>query len=418
MKTSFLILAAVWMLSIATAYLVGKKSATHTEIANSKKLSENARSTSRKSSASSNEGGGRADRSRKTTTGGASESIGGKNDPRKITSIMRKQDPIARANDVLGLIESLRPGDFEKVVADFRALGMTNERMSEYAMLLHAWAKVDPIAALDYAKENTGTRFARQTILASWATDNPNAALNWAKENHEGNGANPWLVGVVRGLAANDIAQATEVLQMLPYSRERGNALTSVIAQLGTMDSDQAIEWLSGITDERLKNGATARLASQLANKDPESTAQWVSTIDDEEARRSASAEVASAWAQKDFDSALNWVDSLDGRVKTRAASSLMGNYIRKDIQQATTWMNSMADEPGYNDIRHSYIWNTSGDYPDLSLNQIGQMEPGRQQNRYYRRVLRRWWQRDADAATQWMNNNNTADDIRRRVTR
>ena len=84
-------------------------------------------------------------------------------------------------------------------------------------MLLSAWAKHDPLAALDYASANTGSPFARQSILTSWAATDPIAAMRWAEDNHEGNEANPWMVGVIRGIAASDPERATQLMNSMPY---------------------------------------------------------------------------------------------------------------------------------------------------------------------------------------------------------
>ena len=146
-----------------------------------------------------------------------------------VTELAQIVDPVERAKAFLALIQTLETDDFLNVVADFRALGITEQRMSEYGMLLHAWAKADPEGALDYAIKNTGTPFARQAIMASWSSDDPEAAIAFARDNYEGEGANPLLVGIIRGIAPSDLSRASDLLQELPYSRERGDALQSIL---------------------------------------------------------------------------------------------------------------------------------------------------------------------------------------------
>ncbi|MGB0775919.1 MAG: hypothetical protein ACPGUY_08735, partial [Akkermansiaceae bacterium] len=330
----------------------------------------------------------------------------------------KNHDPIARANDLLSLIDGLGPNEFEQVVADFRASGLVRERMSEYAMLLHAWGKADPLAALDYAEKNTGTSFARQTILASWSADNPDAALSWAKSKHEGEGANPWLVGIIQGVATNDPSRATEIMLTLPFSRERGDALSAIIPRIVESGSDEAKAWLATISDERLRNGATVRVVSRLANNDPESTATWATSLSDETTRARAVGEVAEQWARKDLDAAVSWTNALNGKEKISAAGEIIGTYAREDAEKAASWLSTLSNEEGYERVQHSFIWNTARRNPAISLSQVASLSDERTQNRYYDRILRNWHENDANAAANWMNANNISDDIRNRVTK
>jgi hypothetical protein len=80
-----------------------------------------------------------------------------------------------------------------------------------------------------YAKEKTGTNFARQTILSAWAKNDTEGAVAWARDNFDsdakGADANPWIVGVIEGISSIDLGRATELLEELPFSRGRGQAL-------------------------------------------------------------------------------------------------------------------------------------------------------------------------------------------------
>lgn len=150
----------------------------------------------------------------------------------KMEEIVRGENPLDRSRSLLALIDQLAPGEFEEVIAKFRELGITQNRLGEYSMLLSAWAKVDPLAALEYAKVNTQGGFASNTILATWAASDPDAALRWAEAAHDGNGANPYLAGVIRGIAELDPARATELLAGMPFSEQRGEALAGMMQHI------------------------------------------------------------------------------------------------------------------------------------------------------------------------------------------
>lgn len=407
--------AAIWLVSISVAYLVGANlSSTGKDTPETNDAKAAARPSYR-AQASASSSGSRA-RNPASHTRSAASSPG---DARAgITAVMRETDPITRVNQLLALIGQLGVDDFPQAVAEFRAAGLTRERMSEYSMLLHAWAKADPLGALDYAEKNTQSRFARQTILAGWAADNPDAALQWAESHHHGNGANPWFIGVIRGVVSTNPARASEIMAMLPYSRERGEALQTIAPHIARQGQQKALAWLNSIADERLRAGATSFLADRLARDAPESTAAWAATIDNPETRARAIGEVADAWADTDVASAVAWTETLRGTDKTRAASELIGEYAQEDSAKAAQWLDSLADSDGYERVAHAFIWSTAREHPELALSKVDTLSDAKSQRRYYERILKNWYRTDAAAAQAWMNANQVSDAIRSRATR
>ncbi len=180
----------------------------------------------------------------------------------RLESIVRGENPLDRNRALLAYIDQMVPGDFEEAVAYFRGLGITEDRMGEYSLLLTAWAQADPTGALAYAGKNIQRGFARDTILTTWASTDPDAAIRWAKANFEGDGANPYLSGIIRGLAGTDPAKATELLTSMPKSVERGEGLDYILPHLLQQGNEATQAWVSAITDESLRNGAMMRVAS------------------------------------------------------------------------------------------------------------------------------------------------------------
>src|SRR6185503_7342490 len=87
----------------------------------------------------------------------------------KLEEIVRKNDPVERNRALLAFLDQLGPGEMKEAVDRFKSLDLGESRNGEYAMILAAWAKVDPVAALDHAKESDDDDgFAFKTILATW----------------------------------------------------------------------------------------------------------------------------------------------------------------------------------------------------------------------------------------------------------
>ncbi len=325
--------------------------------------------------------------------------------------IVRGENALDRSRAMLSWIDSLAPSEFEAAVARFRSLGLTQERMGEYAMLLTAWAELDPLAALAYTTENTRGGMATGTVLTAWASRDPESAIAWAEANHEGDEANPYIVGIIRGIAATNPTRATELLQGLPFSTERGEALQAMVPHLLKLGPDSAKEWISSLSDDRLKDGATARLAEAMAKEDPAGTASWLLANLGESSTRSVD-EVFEEWAKTDKGAAMKSFEQLPaGDARSRALRGLVTIEARNDAQAAANLMNSHPADIDDRMVLH-FVWNSFGDSPQIAANQIGLIKDERMQSRMYQRALSSWLEDEPAAAQRWIDSANLPERV------
>jgi hypothetical protein len=334
--------------------------------------------------------------------------------------LMLLTDPMERNKAWLDYLNKMDPTEFEAVVADFRGSGLTDTRMAEYSMLLTAWAKRDPLQALAYAEANTGNRFARNTILTSWAASDPDAALRWAKEHHKAEGddeGNPWMIGVIQGIAASDPIRASQLLAEMPFSEERGEALAALMPHMLAQGPDAARKWAESITDEQLKQGAIGRIAETLAEKDPAGTAEWLARNPGEASDRSMD-NVIATWMEQDKDSAVAYYKSLpSGAMRTSALRGVANSMAMQDPRAAANFLDANAADA--NDaVYQQFSWHAFGEAPDLAVNYISKISDAREQERMYGRMLDGWLRRDRDAAVNWINGNNLPQNVRDRMQR
>lgn len=410
MKNLPLILGAAWILSIGAAYLVGqgaRESESDGEEATSsrsKGLGRTGRSASASSSRTGTPGSSRRPRSNASKSG---------QDPKKlVVKLAKLTDPVERAQGFLDLIDSLSPDQFEEVVSEFRALGLTQQRLSEYGMLLHAWGQSDPEAALTYALNNTGTPFARQTILASWSTRDPESAIAFARDNHEGEGANPLLIGVIRGLAPTNINRATDLLQELPYSRERGEALRSILPQITQKGVESALEWSRSIIDDQLRSGAATFIISDLSAESPKEAAAALADLDDPSVASRVVDDIAGSWARRSLDEAIAWTQTLDSDLLGGAVEGVIGTYASKDPTAAANWLSSLPNNTNLDGAIGRFAWTSMQKEPQLAAEWVGQIANEKRRNEMFHGVLSRWWQRDSSAAETWMSSQQDAPQI------
>jgi hypothetical protein len=323
----------------------------------------------------------------------------------KLESIVRGENALDRNRALLAFIDQLGPGDFEEAVAHFRSLGITESRFGEYSLLLSAWAKADPLSALTYAKENTGSRFATNTILSSWASSDPEAAIRWAETNHEGDGANPFLAGIIRSIAGTDSARATQLLTGMPRSVERGEALDAMLPHLLRQGGETTRSWIESLSDQVLRDGAMSRVAEQLAATDPAGTAAWLLANPGEASQRRMD-DVYSQWARKDEQAAIASLSSLpSGENRSNALRGVISSVASKDPQAAVTMMNRFPNDVT-DRVVQNFVWHSFRSDPSVAVNQISRIGDEREREQMYRRTMDAWMDRDATAATAWMQTN------------
>lgn len=321
--------------------------------------------------------------------------------------IVRSENPLDRSRAMLKWIDSLAPGDFENAVDYFRNLGVADSRRGEYAMLLTAWAQVDPTAALAYTMENTRGGMATGTVLSAWATRDPEAAIAWAKANHDDEDANPYMIGIIRGLSETDLPRATELLAELPYSRERGDALNAMLPHLLSMGTDSAKDWVATISDDSLKDGAIARLAdSQMAKDDPVGTAAWLMDNLGERSSRSVD-EVFEELAKVDMNATIAAFEQLPAdneAARSRGLIAMVQVQTRENPSAAIAMMDKYPDVVN-NRVVQQFVWGSFDQDPQLAVSQISRMN-GNDQRRMYERTLDAWIGRDEVNAVAWINAN------------
>ena len=335
----------------------------------------------------------------------------------RLEEIKNINDPLDRARMWLQFVDGLSAEEFEGVVAAFRADGSSQTNIGEYSLLLNAWAKVDPLSALEYAKANTSNPFARQTILATWAAYDPNSAISWAKTNHEGDGPNPWMVGVIRGLAFQDPELASSLLKEMPRSEERGQALDSLLPALLKQGVDSARSWASSITDEALREGAIMRLAERTLDSDPEGTADWLIANPSEATNRQMD-DALSAMARKDESSALAYYNKLPaGDARSNALRGIVNTIAQEDPAKAVALMDQHSGDVN-NRVVEQFVWNSFRKDPGTAVSNIARMTNTEERDRMYSRTIEFWMFRDEQAAMKWVSGNTLPENVINRLNR
>ncbi len=409
---------AVFAIGITAAMIVNRTRSTSdlgdggsdVNLTNSRSLSPryNELSSSRTISGGSTLSGREARTSSQKQTGTPAE---------RLTAITRITDSLDRQRALIDLIDQLEPTEFASVADQFRELDHLGNNGNEYRLILRAWAKADPIAALEYTNQHSKNGADRRTILATWAGQNPAAAERWALENHTGDEPNPHMAAVIRGIAGNDLATATRLVANMPKSDERAEAVNAITQALLVQGMDAAMAYPATIKDETLRGGFVAAIAKGLIHKDPNKAAAWLAAMPEGQVQNRAARDVAEGLAKIDAVKAAAWVSTLKPEAQASAARGVVPIMSSADIPGTAKWVSNLAGTPGYDSVVEEFVWSCDVRSPEQSAAWIQGVSDANQQTRLFHRMLGQWARRDAAAVKQWVSSNKVPDSVFQRFT-
>jgi hypothetical protein len=289
---------------------------------------------------------------------------GGRSLADHVKHLLKVDDEAVRMLGFLRLLEALNSADDLKAVLDVIAKDSNGRfRMTEQAMLLQKWAKLDAKAAATYANsQRDWSKYnGLSAVLKTWVKDNPEAAIAWAVENgaptndgQSAGGRGPggedgnWAVATLLGsLAKTNLERALEVAAEQPYSRARGRMAETLVSELVSQRGDEAARnAILDLPDDAFRAGMARELAERMANKDPQSAAAWANALPAGETRQRAMAEVVSEWAQKDAIAAGNYLTQFGAAPDLdRARQEYAQRVVRNDPEGAIAWAQAITEE-------------------------------------------------------------------------
>ncbi len=332
--------------------------------------------------------------------------------------INRITDAYERQRALMDFYDTLAPDQFAAVADEFQELYHYGNTGTEMELLFQAWAKADPMAALDYIDENPDLRRNRNEVLETWAANDAAGAEKWALDKHDGDGANPYMASVIRGIAAFDLPNASRLTAEMPMSRERGQAIDAMAKALLMNGTEAAFAFPDSIQDEHLKGSFILMISQNLSQKDPVAAADWVATMESGTLQDRAAGTIAGRLAGVDVAKATDFVKSLKPEARASAAAATVPEMSRNDIAGTARWVSTMAGTPGYDKVVESFVWSCDQRAPEQSAAWIAGVSDQNQQNRLYQRMLGNWARKDRAAVRSWVAENDVPADIRRRFSR
>ena len=220
----------------------------------------------------------------------------------------------------------------------------------------YAWARHDPIAALEWSK--TRDPFLEQDLiceamLSGWASVNPEAALSWARENEslrdkEQKRGNELLIGVMKGMAETDLAGATELMKELNYGLYLGKAASTLLASAWAKGEQNAIDWVESFPDGKARNSAYEALGKRLIREDIDRAVEWVDSMDESEIKTKIAKETAKAMVILSPEKAADWVARMPvGEARSASMERVVSQWVEDDPVATAEWLNQFPNDQG-----------------------------------------------------------------------
>jgi hypothetical protein len=241
-------------------------------------------------------------------------------------------------------------------------------------MALGKWAEKDPVAALEWVKNNSEKHSdvisdqTKTAILAGAAKQDPKLALGMVKD-----------LGVKEDrLVAESLARSARTPE------ERSALLQTLRSETKGELSERALNSLGGtLTSEGFESSQAWLTSAKLSEKETEAVAQgisywqanadtgkWLTWMDgkvSEHTLKRKTDELVRQWTNKDYKAAGEWIGTLaDGPTKTAAIKSYAKTVAPYEPEAARQWANSLPAGKERDDVLKSISEQGKIEAPDV----------------------------------------------------
>ena len=265
-------------------------------------------------------------------------------------------NPVVRMQAFAELLKNPTEDNIASAIKAYDKLPEGPSRFSELRLLTFSWAQVNPEGAIKWVKSLDGfeQRIGTGSIMDSWARNNSDEAIAWARENFDGGegSENPYFVGIISGMAENNLVGATDLMSELPYGRVRGRAASILFEQTWKKGEDISMNWAESLPEGNLQNFAYREIGEKIAREDLGRAVEWVDTMEENEVKAAVSEDVAEIWARKNPVDAAEWVARMpEGEARSESMEEVVTQWARKDPTATADWLNQfpsgeLMDEP------------------------------------------------------------------------
>ena len=291
-----------------------------------------------------------------TRTDGATPPVPTRKQTRKeLLQQVDSNDPLEQMSAFLQLCQSLDDETIKVMIEAYEKKDCDGiDAMLFLNYFTYAWAKHDPIAAMEWSMTRDPfieKDLVAEAMLSGWASVNPDAALSWARENEsprdkEQKRGNELLIGVIKGMAGTDLAGATELMKELNYGLYLDKAASTLLASAWAKGEQTAIDWVESFPDGKARNSAYEALGKRLIREDIDRSVEWVDSMDESEIKTKIAKETAKAMVILSPEKAANWVARMPaGEARSAGMERVVSQWVERDPVATAEWLNKFPND-------------------------------------------------------------------------
>lgn len=337
--------------------------------------------------------------------------------PPNLRRIMEDGSMVERMGAYMDALRGMDINTVGEVVDAFEALPKGYGRHLEMKLLMRSWANLDPISALNYAENSLDAKsertFAMSEVLAGWAIRDSSAAISWAEQyqaqNPNSTDSSNLMVGVLKGLAENDLKSADNFFRNLPEGSAKWQASNFLAQEYAKLGTDEAIRWAEKFPekDERMKAMILGQLGSKLAQNDLEGTARWAASMPVNKASEQVISNLLSTWNAQNPQAAANWASQIQEPDKRVQAMKLLTNkWSLRDPVATASWLNNFPPSKELDPVVGEFVTRISSRDPEGAVGWASSILDEKQKEEALGQALRAWDRKNPEQANAWRTQN------------
>ena len=325
-------------------------------------------------------------------------------------NLFQSKDPVERLSGFVQALNDLGPHNIEAVRSAFETLPEGTTRSQEMRLLLHAWAKFAPKAAIEYAPSlgKSEATYAIRAALASWASYDAPAAMKWTEDATDTNKRGQYMVGIVQGVASFDPGAATDLLYAMEGTNYRYQAASVLVTSHMNESPDKAMDWAAQLPDgnQQLKSVILSQVATKVAQQDPTRCAQWALTLDAGEGQKRVISAVINYGSRESYEDTSQWVKQLpDGDNRYYAIEQMVNQWAWRNPVDTANWLNEFPASEKLDPAIDNFARRIMHKEPATAADWASSLVDQDRRSKSLANVFKNWRKKNPEAAVVWAEN-------------
>jgi hypothetical protein len=335
---------------------------------------------------------------------------------------LAETDLIERGYGFSAFVRSMTEDQLPEAIEAFEAgrMWLSEEEMR---LFLLAWARYDAAGAFERVNGWTeGNReMAQAAAVYAWALNDPTAASE-AVSGVQNRFAQARLrTELVNGWSASEEKWALgEWIATLPDGDAKQRFMGALSRGLLRDGPDELIAWVESVPaepDPNFKNLVVLKAMNTLAHKHYLRAVEWIDANADQEYARNAGAVVVRHWSRADAKAALDWgLEFSDANQRDRAVGYAFPAWLDSEPEAAEAWLQGRVPSAALDSAVRIMVRQTMPTSFEGAMAWAEKIENPKKREMSVIEVAQKWQRRDAEAAEAWMASADLSDEMRQKI--